>query len=260
MEAYLNSGIKEVIQKYPPVAGILDEYGIGCGPCSVGTCLLRDIVSIHSLPSEQESQMMARIAKVIYPEKEIRIPQLSPKKGTGPKEFKFSPPMKTLVDEHVLIKRWLALIPVVLKDLDLEKEEDRQLILQGVDFIRSYADRFHHAKEEDILFEYFDKNLDILQVMVQDHITGRSHVKAVVEGIEQKNKAEVVEHLTSYRNLLRQHIKKEDEILFPWMEKNLSISQIGELFSKFQETDGRMGKDTARFSTFITKLEAVYDH
>ena len=74
MEEYLNSGIKEVIQKFPPVSGILDEYGIGCGPCSVGTCLLKDIVSIHSLPPDQECQMMARIAKVIFPDKEIQIP------------------------------------------------------------------------------------------------------------------------------------------------------------------------------------------
>lgn len=260
MEEYLNSGIKAVIQKFPPISGILDEYGIGCGPCSVGTCLLKDIVSIHSLPPEQEGQMMARIAKTIYPDQEIQIPQLSRPKETGAKEFKFTPPMKTLVDEHSLIKRWLALIPAVLKDLDLEKEEDRQLILQGVDFIRSYADRFHHAKEEDILFQYFDKNLDILQVMIQDHITGRSHVKAVVEGVEHKNKDEVLEHLTAYRNLLRQHIKKEDEILFPWMEKQLSLTQIGGLFSRFQETDRARGQDTARFSSFINKLENIYDH
>ena len=97
--------------------------------------------------------------------------------------------MKALVDEHSLIKRWLALIPPVLRDLNLEKEEDRQLILQGVDFIRSYADRFHHAKEEDILFGYFDKNSDILKVMYEDHTRGRAHVKALVEAVEQKNKA-----------------------------------------------------------------------
>ena len=28
---------------------------------------------------------------------------------------------------------------------------------EGIDFVRGYADRFHHAKEEDILFDYADK-------------------------------------------------------------------------------------------------------
>ena len=167
--------------------------------------------------------------------------------------------MKALVDEHVLIKRWLALIPPVLRDLNLEKEEDRQLILQGVDFIRSYADRFHHAKEEDILFDYFDKNSDILKVMYQDHTRGRAHVKALVEAVEQKNKAGVAEHLMAYRELLTQHIHKEDDILYPWMERNLSLNQIGELYSRFQETDQRMRSGTAKFEAFINKLEARYN-
>ena len=91
MEEYLNSGIKEVIQKFPPVSGILDEYGIGCGPCSVGTCLLKDIVSIHSLPSDQESQMMARIAKVIYPDKEIHDSPARPKKGDRDRKYSSFP-------------------------------------------------------------------------------------------------------------------------------------------------------------------------
>lgn len=258
MEEYLNSGIKTVIEKFPQVGGVLDEYGIGCGPCSVGTCLFKDIVKIHSLPFDEEREMMQKIIRVIYPDQEIRIPETERKKDVQAKPLNFSPPIKALVDEHVLIKRWLALIPSILKDLDLEKKEDRALILQGVDFIRSYADRFHHAKEEDILFDYFDKSQEILKVMYQDHIQGRALVKALVEAVEQKNKAGAVENLLAYRQLLTQHIHKEDEILYPWMEKNLSLTQIGELFSRFQQTDERMGSGTAKFEDFITNLEAKY--
>jgi hemerythrin-like domain-containing protein len=258
MEEYLNKGIKEVITEFPAVDKILEEYGIGCGPCSVGTCLLKDIVAIHNLPEDEQRVMMARIAKVIYPDKVIPLPPATPRKETGPKELKYSPPMKALVDEHVLIKRWLALIPAVLEDLDLSTEEGRNLILQGVDFIRSYADRYHHAKEEDVLFGYFDPNLDILKVIVQDHIVGRGHVKAVVEGVDRQDKGAVAEHLLAYRNLLTGHIKKEDEILWPWMERNLTMTQIGELYAKFQETDQRMGLSTEKFENFIINLEKKY--
>ena len=38
MEAYLNKGIKEIIDQFPEIEDILNEYDIGCGPCSV-TCL-----------------------------------------------------------------------------------------------------------------------------------------------------------------------------------------------------------------------------
>jgi len=258
MEAYLNQSIKEVIKEFPPVEKILDEYGIGCGPCAVGLCLLKDIVSIHNLPADQEQEMMGRISQVIHPGQEIRIPRREKKVGVQPKELKYSPPMKKLVEEHILIKKWLGLIPEILPTLDLEKEEDRRLILEGVDFIRSYADKFHHAKEEDILFKYFDENLDMVKVMCEDHKTARNHVKTILEAVEKKDRQTVVQHLGAYRDLLSQHIKREDEIMLPWMDKQLSVSQVGEMFSQFLEVEDRMDSYQQKYEDFISRVEKKY--
>ena len=74
--------------------------------------------------------------------------------------------MKRLVDEHVLIKRWVALILEVLKDLDIESEDGSQLILDGVDFIRSYADRYHHGKEEEILLTILKVSCFLILLML----------------------------------------------------------------------------------------------
>ena len=255
MEEYLNKGIKEVINEFPEVEKILDEYGIGCAPCSVGTCLLKDIVEIHSLPADEEQQMMARIAKTIYRDKAIKVPQMKRKTEAKPKKIKYSQPIKKLVDEHVLIKKWVALIPEVVKYLDLDSEEGRQLILDGVDFIRSYADKYHHAKEEEILFKYFDENLDILKVMHEDHEYARGHRKAILEAFDRNDKDAIAEHLCAYGELLTEHIKKEDEILYPWMDRNFSITQIGELFSKFSVADKEIGYSPEKYEAFIDRLE-----
>ncbi len=166
--------------------------------------------------------------------------------------------MKQLVDEHVLIKRWVALIPAVVNNLDLESDEGRQLILDGIDMIRTYADRYHHAKEEDILFKYFDQESEILQVMYEDHTTGRGHVKAMLEALDRKDKASLGEHLLAYRDLLTEHIKKEDEILYPWMDRNLSTAQVGELFTKFSAVDEKMGFSPDKYIKFIEKLEKQF--
>jgi len=166
--------------------------------------------------------------------------------------------MKKLVEEHVLIKKWLALIPEILPTLDLESEEDRQLILEGVDFIRSYADKFHHAKEEDLLFKYFDPNFDMVKVMCEDHQTARNHVKAILDGVEGKDRQAVVHHLSAYRDLLCQHIKREDEIMLPWMDKQLSVSQVGEMFSKFLEVEDRMDSYQQKYEDFISRVEKKY--
>ena len=199
---------------------------------------------------------MVRIAKVFYPGKLIKIPQIKRKSKT--KEISYSPPLKKLVEEHILIKRWVALIPKVIKNLEVESEEGRQLILDGVDFIRSYADKYHHAKEEEILFKYFDEDLDILKVMHEDHNQARSHVKAILEALDRKDKAAIAENFNAYGDLLNEHIKKEDEILYPWMDKNLSVTQIGELFSKFNTTDEQIGYSSAKYEGFINRFEKKF--
>jgi len=71
MDEYLNKGIKEIIDAYPEVGSILNDYGIGCGPCNVGTCLLKDIVAIHRLPEDREQELMGRIAKMIVTAKNV---------------------------------------------------------------------------------------------------------------------------------------------------------------------------------------------
>ncbi len=130
------------------------------------------------------------------------------------------------------------------------------MIQQGIDFIRSYADKFHHAKEEEILFKYFDENLDILKSMLEDHTKARGHVRALVEAVEKREKKRIIEHLNAYRELLTEHIKKEDEILYPWMDRGLTMKQVGELFSRFDEVDETSGNGvTERCRRFIIEVE-----
>ena len=258
METYLNKSIKEVIDEFPEVEKVLDEFGIGCGPCSVGTCLLKDIVEIHDLPADKEKLMMAKIAKIIYPDRPIEIPRRQRKTEDKPQETKYSPPMKKLVNEHVLIKRWIALISEVINNLDVDSKEGRQLIRDGVDFIRSYADKYHHAKEEDVLFKYFDEDMDIIKVMYEDHEQGRGHARAILEALDRKDKDAVAGHLNAYRDLLTGHIKKEDEILYTWMDRNLSDSQIGKLFSEFNTVDKQAGYLSNKYEAFVDRLEKKY--
>jgi hemerythrin-like domain-containing protein len=257
MKEVLNKGIKEIIQKYPEIEKILDEYEIGCAPCGVGTCLLKDIVEIHNLSVKDENALMVRIARVIYPGRDIEIPKRK-RKTTSTEQIKYSPPIKKLVNEHSFIKKLLALVPEIIKDLDLESEEGRNLILKSVEFIRNYADRYHHAKEEEILFKYFDESLDILKIMLDDHETGRAHVKAVIDRIDKKDKSIVAEHLNGYRELLTEHIKKEDEILYPWMDRNLDINQVGELYSKFNVVEEEFMDVPRGYEEFIIKIEEKY--
>ena len=255
MDEYLNQEIKVIITEFPEIEGILDEFEIGCGPCMVGTCLLKDIVDIHNLESEMEWEMMNRIAQVIYPDKEIKIPKVE-KTEQIEKKLKYSPPMSTLVNEHKLILRMIALIPYVLKVLD--DEDDFQLILDSLDFIRYYADKYHHAKEEDVLFKYFDENLEIVKVMHEDHTKARKLVRETLTAVENEDKDEVKRNLVSYGEILMQHIKREDEILYPWMDRELTMTQTGELYSKFNEIADELQETSEKYELFVSDLESRF--
>jgi hemerythrin-like domain-containing protein len=253
---YLDSGIKEVIQKYPAVAELLKRYDIGCVTCGLGTCLLKDVVQIHDLSVEDETALMRSIAGVIYPGQDIPLPVSERKSKSVNPRAGFSPPLKMLVDEHVLIKRLLALIPRLIENLDVESPEGRQVVSQCLGFIQSFADKFHHAKEEEILFKCFDGKLDIIQTMCADHENARARVRHMLSALERRDKAVMAEDLKAYQELLSEHIKKEDEILYRWMERNLSMTQIGELFSRFKEKEREFGDEPKKQARFIQDLES----
>ncbi len=252
MEKYLNTGIKAVIEEFPIIESILTDYDIGCGPCMVGTCLLRDVVSIHSLPEPDEKELMKRISGVI-------LDGNDPGKGNCDNRTKepitYSGPMQRLVDEHTLIKRWLALIPRVVEYVDLKTQSGKLIIAGGIDMIRSYADKFHHAKEEDILFKYFDESADIIQVMYKDHSSARALVQNMIKALESENSVLLSQSLLAYRDLLEHHIQKEDEILYPWMDRELDDARLNQMDEKFVKADKNSGITPQKYEDMINNLE-----
>jgi len=255
MQEYLDKNIKDIILEFPQVAEALNRYNIGCVTCGLGTCLFKDIVEIHALGHGEEAALLAEISRVIYPDRQVAIPRIERKSRTQSRETAYSPPMKKLVDEHQLIKRLLAMVPGIIEELDLSTVSGRQVIIQSVDFIRSYADKFHHAKEDDILFKCFDENLDIIKTICTDHENGRKLVREVLVALERQDRETVISNLEAYAALLTEHIKKEDEILYRWMDRNLTVTQIGDLFSRFSEKDKEFPGTPEKYQEFISQLE-----
>ncbi|MDP7180758.1 MAG: hemerythrin domain-containing protein [Candidatus Woesearchaeota archaeon] len=252
MNYQLDRNIKDIIDEFSEVGDILEKAGIACTTCGVGTCKLRDIIEIHNITEEQERELLLKIREVIYPGQTGELPKIERKvKAEG--ELQYSPPIKGLVEEHVVIKGLLRLIPTIVEKLDVESDED--LIKEIVSFIKEYADKYHHAKEEDILFKCFDEDLDIIKVMLEDHDTGRNHVKKILSALEEKDVDTIKKHLVEYKELLDEHIKKEDEVLYPWLDRNLSDKQVGELFSKFSEVNIELKDISEKNKKFIEKLK-----
>lgn len=254
MDKILDSNIKDLIDTYPQIAGLLESFGIGCTTCSVGTCRLRDIIEIHTLSEIQERELFTGIAAIVYPGRNVEIPKLARKSAAAAGPKKFSPPMRLLVDEHVHIMKVVNALPRLLESIETTLPAKKQTLLDAIDFIRNYADRFHHAKEEDLLFKLFDETADIIAAMYTEHESGRAHVRAAFAAIETGDGPVVREHLSAYAALLTEHIRKEDEILYPWMDRQLADSQVGMLYSKFAGVAEAFGETPQRHINFADSL------
>ncbi|HOO70551.1 MAG TPA: hemerythrin domain-containing protein [Spirochaetota bacterium] len=161
-------------------------------------------------------------------------------------------PRGPLMIEHRLIEKMLIIANKELVNIKNNKTVDSIFIDTLVDFIRIYADRTHHGKEEDILFKELDnkklndKDKKGMQELIDEHIAARKIVKELVEAktkyIEGDSKSinTIIDKLTFLINFYPVHIKKEDKVFFPDTEKYFSNEELDKMLNDFWDFDKKM--------------------
>ena len=134
---------------------------------------------------------------------------------------------------------------------------NEELALNCIDFIKAFADGYHHAKEEAVLFSFIQNSNGIIESFITEHEMGRAHVKNIVDGIEIKSISTIVQNFRSYAHLLNEHIKKEDTILFPWINRVLTVSEVGILFSRCSDIDIEYSSCEKKMIDFVHNLQSV---
>ena len=146
--------------------------------------------------------------------------------------------MKILLDEHKNILKFIEALSKECDRIGAGAEIDKNFFAQAVDFIKNYADKFHHAKEEDILFVELDKRQEQMHCspmdqMRHEHDLGRGFVKGLETALNGGNKEKVIENARGYAELLEDHIYKEDNILYPMADGVLDEATQKEITEKF---------------------------
>ena len=167
-----------------------------------------------------------------------------------------------LSDEHVNI---LKVVDVLMEEIEKMNEGGDikiDFLRDVIDFVRNYADRFHHAKEEDILFKEFCKAAESEEVhcnpveqMLIEHDMGREFVKGIEEGMEENDKGKIMENARSYIGFIQEHIHKEDNILYPMSDELLSKGVEEKMLGLFKKVEVEKAEDKKRFLEFIKGLK-----
>jgi hemerythrin-like domain-containing protein len=157
-------------------------------------------------------------------------------------------PTEDLIHEHKAIKIMLGIMTRIAENIQSDINFDIKDIGQIVDFLKTFADKCHHGKEETALFPALvlagipNENGPI-GVMLHEHTIGRGFIKEISDAVEKYNtdpklsKQVISKGLINYVNLLQNHIQKEENVLFPMANRVLTDQKQNEIFEQFEKIE-----------------------
>jgi hemerythrin-like domain-containing protein len=174
-------------------------------------------------------------------------------------------PSGPLMIEHRLIERVIALAQSEARRIDEGGKVDAAFAASVVDFMRTYADRTHHGKEEDILFRVLaemdisDEDRALMDELIREHERARSLVgslesaaRAAAASVAEA-RAGAVQALSAIAGLYPEHIRKEDERFFPAAVRYLSAERRQTMLEEFADFDREMIHE--RYGSAVESLE-----
>jgi hemerythrin-like domain-containing protein len=157
-------------------------------------------------------------------------------------------PTKILIEEHKAVKVILDALASMCRKLGSGEKVDPDHFEKVIVFIKNVADRGHHMKEEDLLFARMESAGVSREEMLADTITtehdlSRGYIRGISDALVSYSMGDmsagrvISENATSYVNLLRDHIVKEEEVIFPLADKHLPDEVQRELVAAFEKID-----------------------
>ena len=153
-----------------------------------------------------------------------------------------------LMSEHRLIERVIRAMETAAARIQQGKVVRPGFFLDAAEFIKGFADGCHHRKEEGVLFKALaDCGMPPEQgpvaVMLYEHEQGRQYTRGMCaaarkwESGDSSAKPDVIKNVLGYAALLRQHIFKEDQMLFPMANRFIPFNQQRKVVEDFEQVD-----------------------
>ena len=175
-------------------------------------------------------------------------------------------PTRILRDEHEVILRVLNAFESMLHRIEDGSPPDKEALRNAVEFFRGFADGCHHAKEEDCLFPAMERAGLPTQggpvgIMLEEHEQGRAYIQEIRRAVEENPpdaRKRMIDNGWAYIQLLRAHIHKENEILFPLADKSVPEPAMKAVARDFEAAEAARGEGETHehFLSLARELEA----
>lgn len=180
-------------------------------------------------------------------------------------------PTEILMQEHRVIEQVLTCLERMAEICKRGEPLCADDARDAIAFLKAFADRCHHGKEEAQLFPLLEERGlpsegGPTQVMRQEHEIGRAHIRAMNEAVtaveqgDANGASEFIRHADEYVALLREHIQKEDHCLFAMADSLLSQADQAALLARFEHVEQHdMGPGThERYVEIADRLADCY--
>ncbi len=168
--------------------------------------------------------------------------------------------------EHRLIERMLALLALEHRRIGESKNIDYEFLDVSIDFLKTYVDKYHHGKEEDILFRDLatkplsPEDKKMLNELIEEHDRTRKAVEKLESARRQQVDkkiaiTEITKHMETLIKWYPVHIEKEDKHFFISAMNYLSAEEQAAMLEKLREFDRSFTQQ--RFVGIIKDFEAA---
>lgn len=177
---------------------------------------------------------------------------------------------EVLMNEHRGIEQMLTVAEKAAQRVQAGGSVPPVVFLNMADFLRNFADKCHHSKEETQLFPAMEKagvprDGGPIAVMLAEHEQGRGYIRTLVDASERYAKgdksatAPLLAAVRGYVALLRAHIEKEDGILFPMADAVLKTPEQARLYDAFEDIETNvMGPGVhERYHAMLDEMSAL---
>jgi hemerythrin-like domain-containing protein len=179
-----------------------------------------------------------------------------------------------LINEHNSIKIVLKAIRKISIGLMNGKEVDDSLYRKIIDFVRNYADKYHHQKEENRLFNRMTEGGQNpksaegpVQGMLLEHDMGRKYISNLEKALDDyKNgnkdaKVSIISYGIVYADLLEDHIFKEDNVIYKFALRVLNKDEIEKMEKEFIaiENNDESVKIRNKYIAFVEELKSIFN-
>lgn len=181
-------------------------------------------------------------------------------------------PIETLSNEHGLIRQFLDVLSLAAEKIENGQRPSAAFFDKGVEFARTFADQYHHFKEEHVLFVQLamKKRGEVdaqLEALRYEHERGRSLVTGIKNAVpgyaegDPIKTGELLENIAAYASLLRHHIHIEDHVFYPMARKTLTKKEFEALVPEFEKAHDKLGSDVfERCHKMVVDMGSIVTH